>query len=144
MNDWMRVKENNLSGKYDESNYIPQIRESVVKVYIEDYNKGNQWKYVNVEYEYTDNTYDTWTPNGVKEFNVKSLKLRDDNTVIVSPIKEMFTRNELISLFTTVDNREESFLEWIYDRLIHKYREDKNYDYMHKLKSIVDFTKELI
>jgi len=35
-----------------------------------------------------------------------------------------------------MENKE--FLQWIYDRLIYVYNEDKDYDYMHKLKSIID------
>ena len=33
---------------------------------------------------------------------------------------------------------DKEFLQWIYDRLIHVYKENKNYDYMHKLKEIID------
>ena len=33
---------------------------------------------------------------------------------------------------------DKEFLQWIYDRMVHQYNENPLYDYMHKLKAIVD------
>lgn len=32
---------------------------------------------------------------------------------------------------------DKKFLQWIYDRLMYKHGENKDYDYMHKLKAII-------
>jgi len=33
---------------------------------------------------------------------------------------------------------DKQFLEWIYERLVHVHKESPNYDYMHRLKEIVN------
>jgi len=89
-------------GEYDENHrglsYVPQIRESVVKAFIEDYNKEKKWEWVNVEYEeYCCNIYvggGKLSPDCCHNV-LNSLKLRSDNTVIIHPIQEIFSREEV-------------------------------------------------
>lgn len=104
-------------------NQIPQIREYVIKAFTEDYNKGRIWTHVNVEYEkkpkkITDceicggSGIADWGDSIIgkctgcySELTLKQredakyenfeIKLRPDNTVIVRPIKEIFTREEI-------------------------------------------------
>jgi hypothetical protein len=77
------VESPNNRSDYHQLKSIPQIRESFVRAYIEAYNTGKPIEWVNIEYE-EDST-------GWNEI----LKLRSDNSIIVKPIKDSFTREEV-------------------------------------------------
>ena len=38
--------------------------------------------------------------------------------------------------------RDKEFLKWIHNRMIHVHNENPNVDYLHKLRSIIDFIDE--
>ncbi len=85
-------------GKFTNFN-VPQIRENVVKASIEDYNKGKKWEWVNVEYKELDECEETVDNQGnITGRYIQQLKLRPDNTVIIYPIQETFTREEVIEI----------------------------------------------
>lgn len=48
------------------------------------------------------------------------------------------------NVFMTQELADKNFLKWVYERFIHVHNEDENYDYMHKLKRIVDHVDKKI
>jgi len=63
------------------------IRESFIRKYIEAYNAGKPIEWVNVEYD------EFYTDTQMPPFY--QLKLRNDNSVITHPIKDIFTREDI-------------------------------------------------
>lgn len=75
--------------------WLPQINEAFIKSYVESYNQGKLITEVLVEYEYEDDIY------------IK-LKLREDNTIIISQSKT-YTRDEVIVILNKY------YMDCIYD-----------------------------
>lgn len=67
---------------------IPQIHQSFISLYIEEYNKGNIIEEVEVEYE----------PCGVDSAyrQYYSLKINPDNTISIKPLKDSWNKGEVI------------------------------------------------
>lgn len=74
---------------------MPQIEKSFLSYYTAEYNKGNIIEWVNVEYEEFKMQY-------AREYQ---LKLRSDNTVIIHPIKDLFTREEALNMLYAFHDR---------------------------------------
>ena len=94
---------------------FPQIPQSFISLYIEEYNKGNKIEKVEVEYEEATNQ----VPNGK---TINWLKINPDNTISIKPIKESWNREEVEELcdqahlagynLTGSIKREEKFNDW--------------------------------
>lgn len=75
---------------------LPQISQQFIEKYIEEYNKGNIITDVLVEYENSDNSYESWTPDGIKEFYAQQLKINPkDNTINIKLPKESWDKKDL-------------------------------------------------
>lgn len=70
---------------------LPQPSEQFIEYFIKEYNKGNVIKEVEVEY-YKDSD----TGNNVLEWEV--FKINSDNTINIKPIKDSYTREEVIKI----------------------------------------------
>jgi hypothetical protein len=81
--------------------YLPSIPESFINKYIEEYNKGNVIKEVMVDYEFDySNIYEKWDEEkGAYFIHKEQLKLRKDNTIILSKVKDTFTKEEMKRAF---------------------------------------------
>jgi hypothetical protein len=76
--------------KYGEN--LPSIPQSFIDYYVSEYNKGNKIEEVMVEYEPTGRM----KSGGVETNITEILKLNSDNTINIKPIKDSFTRAEVI------------------------------------------------
>lgn len=73
---------------------LSEPSQSFIEKYVSEYNKGNVIEWVNVEYEeYTETTYEYGIDSSVP---ISKLKVRPDNTIIIHPIKDSYTREEAI------------------------------------------------
>ena len=77
---------------FHESRYLPQIPQSFIEYFITEFNKGNVIDKVNVEYEEYEGKkpFERLLDNPV-------LKLNQDNTINIKPIKEFWSREEVIA-----------------------------------------------
>jgi len=98
---------------------IPSIPQSFIDKYVSEYNKGNKIEEVEVEYE-----YDIVAGNGHIEppevYSNPVLLINDDNTINIKPIKDSWTKEEVIELIRKYGSdihkytiSKESFDEWI-------------------------------
>lgn len=98
---------------------LPKINQDFINKYISEYNKGNIIKEVMIEYI---NKYEVLIGDHGRN-NPLIPKLRKDNTIIIHPIKDSFTKEELNSKLeeykNTFDSRESyyrskltQFVEW--------------------------------
>lgn len=69
---------------------VPNLKDSFIQKWIEQYNKGNLIKWVNVEYE-TERYSVNNTVDGLRYV----LKLRSDNTITTHRIKDSWTKEEV-------------------------------------------------
>ena len=110
INDWVGVIEHKLEGKYEDSNYVPQLEQSFLKEYCK--NPDGKWC---VEYDMK-LPYCTkircLLPN-CSCTDVLTLKLNQDNTITIHPIKDSWSREEVINIL-------HQYSEETYD----KYKED--------------------
>ena len=65
-------------------------------------------------------------------------KVDSHNTITIRPIKDSWSKEELQFLKGSSSNH----LKFIYERMAFKHKENVNYDYMIKLKEIVDWIDE--
>lgn len=73
---------------------LPSLSQQFIQQYIEEYNKGNITKEVWVEYEgYVQST--TWEYDEPEGYRVK---INSDNTINIKPIKDSWSREEVIEL----------------------------------------------
>lgn len=80
-----------FSGK---PNLLPRPSEDFIKVFVEEFNKGNQIEWVDVEYE--DATEYDRVYNKEKYF--PRLKVNSKNEITIRKIKDTWTRDEVIAL----------------------------------------------
>ena len=80
----------------DTSLGLPQLPQQFIEKYIEEYNKGNVISDVEVEYDKA--TYDKWIENGASPV-FDTLKVNPDNTINIKPIKDSWSREEVVQLF---------------------------------------------
>jgi len=94
INDWMKTKENNIEGKYESSNYLPQPSQQFIEKYTESYNKGEIITDVLVEYEQKDFK---WVGN--KNLASYSLKVNPkDNTITIKKVKDSWNREDVYKI----------------------------------------------
>lgn len=79
---------------------LPQPSPEFLKVFVREYNKGNQIEQVMVEYEAVPNEYDNplTNPEGKEDFPNSKWELKTnpiDNTICIKPIKDSWTRDEV-------------------------------------------------
>ena len=105
---------------------ITFIPRSFIERYVEEYNKGNKIESVMVEYNYFENdTSECIGMDGVYNgipFNGYVLKLNSDNTINIKPVKDIWTREEIIELLHQYDlngtcNTDIDFNKWIDNNL---------------------------
>lgn len=139
-----------ISDKFKGTKFpYPVPTQEFLKLYSKEYSKGNMIKEVMVEFEeVTDIPVGTYTvrltksphnneSNADMSMYISILKINPkDNTITIKPIKESWAREEL-SIFKNSEGN--NHLKFIYERMKHVHNENENYDYMLKLKSIVDF-----
>ena len=75
---------------------LPQIPQSFIEKFVEEYNKGNVITEVMVEYENIDMDFDPTEQNGIKWQTI--LKINSDNTINISMPKDSWSREEVIEL----------------------------------------------
>jgi hypothetical protein len=73
----------------------PQIPQSFIEYFVSEYNKGNVIDKVLVEYECTSSYSDIEILNKPYEYK---LKINSDNTINIKPIKDSWSREEVIEL----------------------------------------------
>ena len=117
--------------------YIAQPSDSFIKKYIEEYNAGRTILKVLVEYEKVYPKHFTYNPSEIIIFN---LKVDSNNTTTIKRVEPKVYTEKDLSIFKTLND--DNFLKFIYNRLHHVHKEDENLDYMHKLKSIVDWVDD--
>ena len=76
-----------------EQKTLPQPSQEFIQRYIKEYNKGNVISDVEVEYDKA--TYDKWMENGASPV-FDTLKVNPDNTINIKPIKNSWSREEVI------------------------------------------------
>ena len=115
-----------LSNQYGIKTCLPSIPQPFIERYVEEYNKGNKIEYVMVEYNYFENdTSECIGMDGVYNgipFNGYVLKLNSDNTINIKPVKDIWTREEIIELLHQYDlngtcNTDIDFNKWIDNNL---------------------------
>ena len=115
----------------------PQPSDSFIKKYIEEYNAGRTILKVLVEYEKVYPKHFTYNPS---ENIIINLKVDSNNTTTIKRVEPKVYTEKDLSIFKTLND--DNFLKFIYNRLHHVHKEDENLDYMHKLKSIVDWVDD--
>ena len=76
---------------------LPQLSKEFIKIYIEEYNKGNVITKVIVEYEVMHISTMTSDVKTYPNLNIETLKLNPDNTINIKPIKDSWNREEHIA-----------------------------------------------
>lgn len=76
---------------------LPQLSKEFIKIYIEEYNKGNVITKVMVEYEVMDISTMTSDVKTYPNLNIETLKLNPDNTINIKLIKDSWSREEHIT-----------------------------------------------
>jgi hypothetical protein len=92
-----------ISSIDNQNKLLPQIPESFIKYFIEQYNKGNIITDVNVEYIEPRGCFEGDYYQGNGKFN---LKVTSNNTITIKPIKERWSREEVIELIKKFDIEE--------------------------------------
>lgn len=98
---------------------LPQPSQEFILQYIEEYNKGNVISDVEVEYDKA--TYDKWLENGASPvFDI--LKVNPDNTINIKPIKNSWSREEVIEVINkfSYENCDDAYRnndKWIEENL---------------------------
>ena len=112
------------------------------KAFIEKYCEVGGVDEVMVEYEInycTHKCIGTQLTSGIcschKDLTRLKLKINSHNEITIHPIKDSWSREELSILKGSTGNH----LKFIYERMAFHHKENINYDYMIKLKEIVDF-----
>ena len=77
---------------------LPQPPQQFIQKYIEEYNKGNVITKVMVEYEVMDISTMTSDIKTYPNLNIETLKINSDNTINIKPIKDSWSREEVIEL----------------------------------------------
>lgn len=104
---------------------LPQIPQAFITLYIEEYNAGRKIEKVEVEYEESKNCFlsDQDDKDGSLSFTPYTfLKLNPDNTINIKPLKDSWTREEVLTLFdgflTAVqEGKVETVETWIKENL---------------------------
>lgn len=100
---------------------LPGLSDGFIQKYVEKYNAGQQIKEVMVEYEV--NTVQVYPRSG-RDFqgneryeDLTQLRVRKDNTIITSAVKEVFTREDMLKAFgagiSSTHGYVESFDQWL-------------------------------
>ena len=112
---------------------LPQIHESFISLYIEEYNKGNKIKEVEIEYEEYDFDEEWSDISGAYETSKERIKLNSDNTINI-PIPKDIMYKEAVSLY---DLKKQLFERW-------GFTDDGNIDAENQLKifSLLDWIKD--
>lgn len=78
--------------------YLPRLSQDFIKSYISSFNAGSPITEVEVEMEivYTDTI--VGTGDGEYQERYKTIKINPDNTISISPVKDTFTREEVIDV----------------------------------------------
>ena len=101
INDWLESKKNNLSGNYEQSNYLPQPSQDFIKAYIEAYNAGKPIEWIDVEYELK-NATQIGAPIR-KQDAIYGVKVNSKNEITIRKIKDSYSREEVIKLIKQFD-----------------------------------------
>lgn len=112
----------------DKSLKLPLISEKFVKKYAE--LNGIDEVMVDMLYSGMINTKGTNTVELIP-------KVDKNNYITITKVKENWTKKELEEVFRNINGS--NHIEWIYARMKNVHKEDENYDYMIKLKKVVDF-----
>ncbi len=93
-----------------EQKTLPQPSQEFIRQYIEEYNKGNVIEFVDVEY-----TYDN---GGIfVPMNTLYLLVNSDNTINIEPIKDSWSKEDVVALLYKSrfhkDSSDEKFDKWI-------------------------------
>ena len=78
-----------------EQKTLPQPPQQFMQKYIEEYNKGNVITRVEIEYN---------PPYLNPEYNKESLKINSDSTINIKPIKDSWSREEVVELINKFNN----------------------------------------
>jgi hypothetical protein len=97
---------------------LPSIPQSFIEYYVKEYNKGNVVKEVGVEYSGCDCEGKYVPDHRIQDGCGLKLKLNLDNTINIKPIKDSWTREEILkivnkALWTNPPYNESEAKEWI-------------------------------
>lgn len=77
---------------------LPQVDQSFISRYMSEYNKGNKIEKIEVEYEKYDHDEEWSEIGGAYETCRERLKINPDNTINIKPIKESWSREEVVEI----------------------------------------------
>lgn len=98
LENWLKNNQSSLKkiiATTDTSLNLPQIPQQFIEKYIEEYNKGNVIDKVEVEYNLIEEPGNT--PND-RKYDELILKVSPDNTINIKPIKDNWSREEVIKI----------------------------------------------
>lgn len=99
----------NVNGLYK---ILPQPSPSFIQKYIEEWNKGNKIKQVNVEYVLSGKIVD------INHFNVEYIpKVDKNNQIFITKVKDSWSREEVIELFHKLIPDTTRIDQWIEENL---------------------------
>lgn len=100
--------EHGTARKYESKVYLPQIPQLFIEQYITEYNQGKIIESILVEYEGIE-----WLDKPLEYFP----KINSDNTINIKPVKDSFSRDEVIALIEKykldIDDSEKDMADFI-------------------------------
>jgi len=99
---------------------LPQLSQEFIQQYVDEFNKGNIIKTVEVEYNV--HGFGTFDMTGLHQQTTSILKINSDNTIGIKLIKDNFSRAEVINLINkfSYENCDDAYQrndKWIKENL---------------------------
>ena len=114
---------------FDSEFNLPKPSEDFLKVFCEQYNKGNQIKEVDVEYEKTFKRWSGDMGGNIAIYNDPTIKTNSKNEISIKKVKDTYTREEVKSILLKLmrgkikfpsynsDEMEQWYNQWIEENL---------------------------
>ena len=88
----------NQDDEYSKTKNLPQFPQSLIELYVKKYNEGNPLKSIDIEYSYEEGIGSETIDNNTGLKLGYKLKLNQNNEFIYKPLKESWSREEVIDL----------------------------------------------